>query len=64
MTYQIVYDRAWGKGKRKTYRRTFESIDRAVAYAGRKASEPNVKRVRGFEYDEQDGLTYVFEMAL
>ena len=62
--YHISYDIITKYGNQRTYRRRFDDNDKAVEFARKKASEPQVKQVRGFEHDEQDDVIYVFRMAL
>lgn len=63
INYHIKYEVATKNGRR-TYRRVFEDNDTAVDYARRKASEPQVENVRGYEYDDREDVVYVFTMAL
>ena len=62
--YHISYDIIAKNGRERTYRRRFDDNDKAVDFARKKACESHVKQVRGFEHDEQDGVIYVFKMAL
>ena len=63
INYHIKYEVVTKNGRR-TYRRVFEDNDKAVDYARRKASEPQVENVRGYEYDDREDVVYVFRMAL
>ena len=62
--YHISYDIITKNGAERTYRRRFEDNNKAVGFARKKASEPNVKQVRGFEHDDRGDVVYVFRMAL
>ena len=62
--YHISYDIITKAGGQRTYRRRFEDNDKAVDFARKKASESNVKDVRGFEHDDRGDVVFVFRMAL
>ena len=62
--YHIIYDITTKHGGQRTYRRRFKDIDKAVDFARNKASEPHVKQVMGFEYDDRGDVVYVYRMAL
>lgn len=62
--YHISYDIVTKTGNKRTYRRRFEDNDTAVDFARKKASEPKVLNVRGFEHDDRGDVVYVFRMAL